>query len=282
MFWIASLDSLISVRFRSSSCNWSMKVVNWSMAFLFTCSNLDRAFVVLPSSFMIWVTDMSLYLAISEETMVRLLNFSSASPFFLTRLLIFTTTSSKRVLHCAMFSCNCWSCTTRPSSSDFRWLSPASSSASLAPDAASVAATSSCSRSCLARVFARACTSSSLSCCESRSRSDWSSCNRFLRNSCKCCSWPRILRCSWWHLSLTTSMSLSAAFSSLDRDFNLACCSGVNSSCICVFISASIASMAADTSAMPLWISSRRSTCRRAASRCLETETSNSWTASAA
>mmetsp|Transcript_93836 Transcript_93836/g.223127 ORF Transcript_93836/g.223127 Transcript_93836/m.223127 type:complete len:206 (+) Transcript_93836:325-942(+) len=91
----ASRDSSMMAFFRWSSWSWSVKVVYWSMAFLFTCSYLLRPLLVFSSCFISCWGVISLYLPMSVDTTVSPRSFSSASPLRFTRLVTFMAMSSR-------------------------------------------------------------------------------------------------------------------------------------------------------------------------------------------
>mmetsp|Transcript_34106 Transcript_34106/g.101345 ORF Transcript_34106/g.101345 Transcript_34106/m.101345 type:complete len:422 (+) Transcript_34106:323-1588(+) len=275
------LDVSIFARFSSSSCSCVLKVVNWSMAFLFTCSNCCSDLLVLPSSFMICAADIFLYFPMSDVTTVRLLSFSSASLFFFTTVLIFMVTSSTWFLNCETWAWTAWSLVCRVSHSAAFSLWAPSTRASWSAEAFRPLLSSSCSRSRRPTIVARSCTCSSWSACESCSSSASSSRSRRRRKSCTCCSRALRLRSSLWQRSDASSSSASKAFSSSASCCSLACSAALRSPRLFVFTSPSIASIAATSSATWLSSSLLRSRCLRLAASCRAIWASASCTASA-
>mmetsp|Transcript_100519 Transcript_100519/g.262022 ORF Transcript_100519/g.262022 Transcript_100519/m.262022 type:complete len:443 (-) Transcript_100519:1303-2631(-) len=278
---MASLDSSISCLFASSSLNWSVKVVNWSMAFLLTCSNLLSSLFAAVSCLINAPWSRALYFAISEDTTVRLRSFSSASSFLFTSPLVFTTTSSSRA---ASWSTSSWACCSSAASlSQSPFLRPSawSFSPSLCVALLSSAFTSSCSRSRRSRCFWSSCTRSAWSAWELLIRSASSSFSRLRRKSWTCCSRPLSSRSRPRHLSSLAWTCVSSCFSWSTISCSLASSWGVRSERVVVVISASRASMAASLSAIWATTSFLRSLCRRAASWYLATWPSASCAASA-
>mmetsp|Transcript_99056 Transcript_99056/g.284617 ORF Transcript_99056/g.284617 Transcript_99056/m.284617 type:complete len:269 (-) Transcript_99056:1468-2274(-) len=107
---IASMESSCCFWFRSRSSSWVLKVANWSMAFLLTCSNFCSAFDTCPKAFMSCGPSMSLNFARSPDTAVMFRIFSSASFFLFAKALMRMTSSSRAAVSLAIFACNCWSC----------------------------------------------------------------------------------------------------------------------------------------------------------------------------